>query len=66
MILTRKHRLALISELVKAKEDLDNSKACLNSQESKEVKEHFEIAMFLAEQRVKLIEQSLIDNEIDF
>lgn len=66
MELARKHRVALLNELEKAKEELDTAKSCLNSENNENIKEHFEISMFLAQQKIKLIEQSLIDNEIDF
>ncbi len=66
MTLEKRHRLALLTELDKAKEDLDNSRLCLLKEDIGSIKEHFEISMFLAQQRVKLIEESLIENEIDF
>lgn len=64
MTLTKQHREALLSELQKAKDDKDLQEACLR--DSTHLKGWFEIHIFLAEQRIKLIESSLIDNEIDF
>ena len=66
MQLESRHRQALLSELDKAKEELQTANNCLNREDIGSIKEHFEISMFLAQQKIKLIEQSLIDNEIDF
>lgn len=70
MELTKKHREALLSELTKAKKDFKLQKDCLKDaqedERTKHLSELFDISIFLAEQRIKLIEQSLIDNEIDF
>lgn len=66
MILDKKHRTALLNELDNAKKDLDISRDCLDSKDAENIKEHFEIAVFLAQQKIELIEKSLIDNEIDF
>lgn len=66
MTIEKQHRVALLNELDKAKEELEVSNSILNKKENDHIKEHFEIAMFLAQQKIKLIEQSLIDNEIDF
>jgi hypothetical protein len=66
MQLESRHRLALLGELDRTKEELDSARNCLNKEEIGSIKEHFEISMFLAQQKIKLIEQSLIDNEIDF
>lgn len=66
MELEKKHRQALLSELSKAKDELESSNNCLNSNESDGIKEFFEISSFLAQQKINLIEQSLIDNGIDF
>ena len=66
MIIEKPHRRALLNELDKAKKDLEVSRDCLNSKETANIKEHFEIAVFLAQEKIELIEQSLIDNEIDF
>lgn len=66
MELHKKHRIALLNELDKAKEDLERNRICLNSENIEDIKEHFEISMFLAQERVNLIEKSLIGNEVDF
>ena len=66
MELNKQHRECLIDELNKAKEDLDLQKECLLKSKDDHLKERWEIHIFLAQERVKLIEKSLIDNEIDF
>jgi len=66
MELTKQHREALLKELTIAKEDRRLQVLCLENDEQKDLKQWFEISLFLAEQRIKLIEQSLIDNEINF
>jgi hypothetical protein len=65
MELTKKHREAFLSELQKAKEDKRLQELCL--QDNKEdLAQWFETSIFLAQKRIELIEQSLINNEIDF
>jgi hypothetical protein len=66
MKLQKTHRQALLSEFEKAKADLDTCRRCLLEDERTAIQQHFEIAIFLAQERIKLIKQSLIDNEIDF
>jgi len=70
MELNKNHREALINELEKAKEDLGTQTRGLQNAKAKTEDNHliewFEIGMFLAEQRIILIEKSLINNEIDF
>lgn len=66
MELNKKHRECFIDELQKAKEDLELQQHCLETSKLENLKERWEIHIFLAQQRVRLIEQSLIDNEIDF
>lgn len=66
MELNKNHRECLINDLDKAKEELDLQKAILNRAENDHLKEWNEIHIFLAEERIKLIERSLIENEIDF
>lgn len=66
MKLEKQHRQALLHQLDESKKELSILQSCLNAEENQNIKEHFEIQMFLAQQKVKLIEQSLIDNEIDF
>lgn len=66
MILTKQHRECLLDELAKAKEDLELQKLCLNKRDNDNLVNRWEIHCFLAEQRIKLIEQSIIDNEVDY
>jgi hypothetical protein len=66
MTLNKQHRECLLDELQKATEDLDLQKQCLLNSKNDHLKDRWEIHIFLAEQRIKLIQQSLIDNEIDF
>ena len=66
MQLEKQHRQALINELHKAKEVLELERKYLNKKEFENLKQVNEMSMFLAQERIKIIEQSLIDNEIDF
>lgn len=67
MELTKQHRQSLLSELEKAKEDKELQVLCIKeNKDNDHLIGWFEMNQFLAEQRIKLIEQSLIDNEIDF
>lgn len=66
MELNKKHREALLKELSTAIEDRKLQMLCLQENEKDNLKSWFEVSIFLADQRIKLIEQSLIDNEIDF
>jgi len=66
MQLNNNHRESLLNELKKAKEDKELQEISLSKEEFEHLKNWFEIDLFLAEQRIKLIEKSLIDNEIDF
>jgi len=66
MQLEKQHRECLINELQKAKEDKELNQSLLTNKESLNLTSWWEIHIFLAEQRIKLIEKSLIDNEIDF
>ena len=76
MELLKEHRQSLLNELEKAKADLELQKKCLHKEESKravslsdtnsDLLEWFEISCFLAQERIKLIEKSLIENEIDY
>ncbi len=66
MELTKHHRQTLLSELEKAKTDLKINTECLSQDDREGIKSFFEMSMFLAQQRITLIEQSLINNEIDF
>jgi hypothetical protein len=66
MELTKQHRECLLEELKNAQDDLDLQEQCLTETNLENLKGRFEIHCFLAIQRIKLIEQSLIDNGIDF
>lgn len=66
MELTRQHREALISELEKAKEEKDLAELVIRKKEDDHLDGWHAIRLFMAQQKIKLIEQSLIDNEIDF
>jgi len=66
MTLEKTHRQALLNELEKAKLDLDTCTRCLQQDERRNIQQHFEISIFLAQERIKTIELSLINNEIDF
>jgi hypothetical protein len=70
MELQKTHRQNLLWALQEAKEELQTNKDCLNDLQNGE--DHrclipsFEISLFLSQQKIKLIEQCLINNEIDF
>ena len=68
MTLNKNHRESLLNELVKTKEEIDLGNSIKRNGQNNT--EHFndwqDIKMFLLQERVKLIEKSLIDNEIDF
>lgn len=76
MELNKHHRESLLFELQKAKENLELEKVCLSKEETKrgvnlsDTKrddcELFEIQCFLSMERIRLIEKSLIENEIDY
>lgn len=69
MQLTKQHREALLEELTQAKIKLEQSQSFLNlmfEQKEENALPYAEIQCFLAGERIKLIEKSLIDNEIDF
>ena len=66
MELQKQHREALINELQKAKEDKELQELCLNKRDNDHLIGWWEIHIFLAKERIKIIEQSLINNEIDF
>jgi hypothetical protein len=69
MELNKHHREALMSELEKAKKDKFSESNC-KSQNKQYLSEDLEywcdISIFLANERIKLIEQSIIQNEIDY
>lgn len=70
MQLNNNHRESLLNELQKTREEIDLGTSIRNSKQADNQTEHFkdwqDITMFLLQERVKLIEKSLIDNEIDF
>jgi hypothetical protein len=66
MELNTEHRKALISELEKAKQDLKIQKRVLESNALEDLSKWCEISIFLAIERINLIEQSIINNEIDY
>jgi hypothetical protein len=67
MQLNNHHRESLLNELQKTKEEIDLGTSISNA---KNITDNFndwkDIKMFLLQEKVKLIEKSLIDNEIDF
>lgn len=66
MQLNKHHRESLLNELVKAKADRETQRQCFYKNEGQELAHWFEIGEFLATTRIKLIENSLIDNDIDY
>jgi len=66
MELEKKHRQVLLNELEKAKKDLKLNQECLADVHREDFKNIFEIAVFLATERINLIETTLINNEINF
>lgn len=70
MQLNKNHRESLLNELQKTTEEIDLAISVKNSLNGEQQTEHFkdwqDIKLFLLQERVKLIEKSLIDNEIDF
>ena len=70
MELQKKHRQKLLYTLEEAKEELKKNQECLNDleagEDNRELIPSFEISLFLSQQKIKLIEKCLIDNEIDF
>ena len=70
MQLNNNHRESLLNELQKTREEIDLGTAVANSKQAQQQTEHFkdwqDIKIFLLQERVKLIEKSLIENEVDF
>jgi hypothetical protein len=67
MQLNNNMRESLLSELAKAKEDRALQVICARKEAEKgQMTEWFEIGIFLAQERIKLIEKSLIENKIDY
>jgi hypothetical protein len=66
MKLEKQHREALINELEKAKEEKDLAELVIRNKKDDHLDGWHDIRLFMAQQKIKLIEQSLIDNQIDF
>lgn len=69
MDLNKQHREAFLSEFQKAKDDLELQKLVRIKQVERgddSLVGWNEVQTFLAENRIKLIEKSLIENEIEF
>lgn len=67
MKLEKQHRESLLASLDKAKSELAIFKKAMQLHNEEDVmKKSWEIDIFLEQERIILIEQSLINNEIDF
>ena len=66
MKLNKKHRSSLIHNLEGVNKDIETQKEILLKSKNEDLKEWREIDIFLLEKKKELIEQSLIENEIDF
>lgn len=66
MKLEKQHREALIDELGKAKEEKELAELFSKNKTDNDLDGWYNIRLFMAEQKIKLIEKSLIDNQIDF
>ena len=66
MTLNANHRAALLNALSEAKQELENAQGCMSKAKEEANKNSFEIRSFLAEQKIRLIEESIIGNDIDF
>ena len=66
MQLNKNHRESLLNELQKTNEEIDLGRSLNRENQTEHFKDWQDIKMFLLEERVKLIEKSLIENEIDF
>lgn len=66
MELNKNHRESLLNALEKAKEDKELAELCIQKRKDDHLSEWHDIRLFMAQQKIKLIEKSLIDNEIDF
>lgn len=65
MELTKLHRSALLAALDKAKEEQRTANKMINSEDAL-VSQYNEIEDYIANEKIKVIEQALIDNEIDY
>lgn len=66
MKLEKQHREALINELDKAKEEKELAELVIRNKTDDHLDGWHDIRLFIAQQKIKLIEQSLVDNQIDF
>ena len=66
MQLNKTHREALLTALIEAKDELELGRSLNRENQTEHFKDWQDIKLFLLQERVKLIEKSLIDNEIDF
>lgn len=66
MKLEKQHRKALINELDNAKEEKELAELVIRNKADDDLDGWHDIRLFMAQQKIKLIEQSLIDNQIDF
>lgn len=66
MELNKNHRESLLGFLTKVKEEIELGESINRENQTEQFKDWQDIKMFLLKERVKLIERSLIDNEIDY
>ena len=66
MQLNKNHRESLLNELIKAKDELDLGKSLNRTNQTDDFIDWQDMKLFLLQERVKLIEKSLIENEVDF
>lgn len=72
MELNRNHRESLLTELEKVREELELAKSMrienlkTNKAPTPDFSDWCDVKIFLLQQRAKLIEKSLVDNEIDY
>ena len=66
MELNTEHRKALISELAKAKDELSSEIKCKQYLSNEDLTHWYDIGIFLANERISLIEKSIIENKIDY
>jgi hypothetical protein len=66
MELNKNHREALLNELRKATEERELAELCIREAKDNFYKDWRDINLFMVEQKIKLVEKSLIDNEIDY
>lgn len=65
MELLKNHRSALLAALDKAKEEARTANKMINSEDAI-VSQYNEIADYIAREKIRIIEQALVDNEIDY